>query len=206
MQKQATLDSIISKVKMNLAGMIQVRFTGLIKTGKRATYLRSEKMLNEFYENKEKYILDSSIDYYDRKDLFFKSTSFLEKGQFEKLNMMYNILPEAIPAPITKVRNSNGKEIGYIMKKINGYTMSNYLEGLDASIRYKENDRIIKELNDYVEKLSVNGIGHGDIHRRNVIIYESKPFLVDPFSINNCDSWYMKRDVKNLKKLKSIEY
>jgi serine/threonine-protein kinase RIO1 len=186
--------------------MIQVRFTGLIKTGKRATYLRSEKMLNEFYENKEKYILDSSIDYYDRKDLFFKSTSFLEKGQFEKLNMMYNILPEAIPAPITKVRNSNGKEIGYIMKKINGYTMSNYLEGLDASIRYKENDRIIKELNDYVEKLSVNGIGHGDIHRRNVIIYESKPFLVDPFSINNCDSWYMKRDVKNLKKLKSIEY
>ena len=206
MKKHTTLDSVISTVKMNLAGMIQVRFTGLVKTGKRATYLRSEEMLNELAENKGKYVLDFPINHYDRNDLFFKPISFLERGQFEKLSRMYNVLPEAVPEPITKVRNSGGKEIGYIMKKINGCTMSNYLEGLDASIRYKENNRIIQELDSYVEKLSVNRIGHGDIHRRNVIIYESKPFLVDPFAINNCDSWYIKRDLKNLKKLKSIEY
>lgn len=206
MKKRITLDSVISIAKENLSGKIQVGFTGLVKTGKKASYLRSEEMLKELAENSGKYVLDSSIDSYSRNDLFFKPISFLERGQFDKLSKMYDVLPEAIPTPITKVRNDDGKEIGYIMRKIEGNTMADYLAGLNADIRYQEKDRILKELNGYIGKLSANGIGHGDIHARNVIIYNGKPFLVDPFAINDCDSWYMKRDANNLKKLKSREY
>ncbi len=206
MKKQTTLDSILDRVKGNLAGRIQVRFTGLIKTGKKATYDRSEAMLKELAENSKGYRLDSSIDHYDRDDLFFKPISFLEKGQFEKLSKMYDVLPEAVPMPITKVREGSGKEIGYIMKKVEGYTMSSYLAVLDNDQRYKENERILQELNGYVEKLSANGIGHGDIHGKNVIIQNGKPFLIDPFAINDYDGWYTRRDLKTLQKLRCMGY
>ncbi len=200
------LETLLGKARENIAGGIQVLFTGIVKGKNRATYYKSEEMLNELNKNKSRYILDSKIDSYSKDDIFFKPTSFLEKDQFEKLSKLYRILPDAVPAPITKVRRNDGKEIGYIMSKVNGETMSSYLESIDESLRNKENDRLVTEISMYIKVLSENGVGHGDIHRRNIIVYGGKPFLLDPFSVARCDNWYIKRDYKNLEKLKSIRY
>ena len=204
--KKYGLDSMLSKMREGVAGKIQVGFTGVVKPGNKTTYSRSESVLEEISRKSDKYYIDSSLEGYSRDDLFYKPISFLEKGQFEKLSKLYNILPEAVPLPITKVRNKYGKEIGYIMKKVKGETLTNYLMNLDEKMRYGENERVVTELTGYVGRLSANGVGHGDIHRNNILLYAGKPYLIDPFAIGNCDNWYAKRDVKALKRLKAIKY
>lgn len=87
--------------------------------------------------------------------------------EFEDLKRLYKIDPEHVVRPIELVYE-NGKPIGYSMEKVVGITLADYIESGG-----KLDDAFYEQLEEVFRKFHKEGVVHGDINPRNIIIVET---------------------------------
>ena len=101
------------------------------------------------------------------------------EGQFDLLRRLYNIDNNAVSRPIALVVGDSKKIDGYIMSQVKG-------TDLDTLLRRKRINpidtlEVERQINEIIERLHSNGIGHGYLNKGNIIVNDRLEIkLIDP--------------------------
>ncbi len=152
------------------------------------------------------------------------ATSIVIEGEAERVLDLHLTLPENVVRPIAMVKDN--RILGYVEGHIDGRTMHSHRKFVIDAIKLDEStDGAIgtfsakireefvdlgRRLIDLLRQLHVHGLGHGDVHYKNVIVESgSWIWLVDPLAPM---PWYhtsdrkrmiMERDLERIEKIES---
>jgi serine/threonine protein kinase len=120
---------------------------------------------------------------------FLRESEVSEHG-FKKMLAMRKIIPENTPKLYGPVRESGGKFVTYAVERVDGITLSKFLESGNRALV----PSIIFQLDSISAKFKAAGFEHQDLHSDNILINEAsgKVWIIDPgFDVRKNDKAFL---------------